>query len=298
MKNNKLILTIIIVISLVIVIVFAKVLVDKKENAGEKISITATFYPQYIALLNIIGDTSGVEYNLLNETNVGCLHNYSLTTADMKKLEDADVIVLNGAGMEEKMEDFLDTLDKKMIDASKDLETIQGEEEENPHTFLSNELYIKQIENITDELGKIDPENKTKYEENAEEYINKIKTLNDTAIEKFATITNKNIVTSHDTFAYFAKEYGFNVVAVLKGHEEDSVSAAHVKEIINIVNENNVKAVFVDEGKENSVATSIANDTDAKIYEITTITGGDLDKDAYINKMNEIISKFSEALSE
>jgi zinc transport system substrate-binding protein len=131
----------------------------KNKELGVKLNVTATFYPQYIALMNIMDGAKNVKYDILNSQNVGCLHHYFLTTADMKKLENSDVIVLNGAGMEEKIIEYINGINKKIIDSSEQISTLQDENEINAHTFLSIKNYIKQVENIRDGLINLDKEN-------------------------------------------------------------------------------------------------------------------------------------------
>ena len=66
----------------------------------ESFVITASFYPVYIAALNVAGDIDGVEVRNLTQPQTGCLHDYQLTTEDMKAMADSDVLLINGGGIE------------------------------------------------------------------------------------------------------------------------------------------------------------------------------------------------------
>jgi zinc transport system substrate-binding protein len=131
----------------------------------------------YISLLNITDGIEKVVLKNMTEQTTGCLHDYSITTENMKTLEEADIFVINGAGMESFMEKVTAEVTKlKIIDASKGIELIKGEGEEgdNPHVWVSISENIKQVENIRDQLVEIDPDNGDKYKKNTEEYIKKL----------------------------------------------------------------------------------------------------------------------------
>ena len=111
---------------------------DNGQKADGKFRIVTSFYPVYIATANITKGVDGVEVINMTKPQTGCLHDYQLTTDDMKTLDQADAFVANGAGMEA----FLDKVinehkNLKVIDASKDIELLQDEEGENPHVWLS-----------------------------------------------------------------------------------------------------------------------------------------------------------------
>lgn len=104
---------------------------DKKDD---EFTIVTSFYPTYIAVKNIADGIDGVKVVNLTENHSGCLHDYQLTTNDMRKLEGADVFVMNGGGMESFLEDVVAKYpDLTVIDASKGitlLEPIEGHDHE------------------------------------------------------------------------------------------------------------------------------------------------------------------------
>lgn len=297
MKNKS--LTIIIVLVIIAILGLAIFWSYNKNQKEYKYNITTTFYPQYIALMNIIGDdVSDIKYDILNDKLTGCLHHYTITTADMKKLESSDVIVINGAGMEETMEEYIEGLNKKTIDASADIETVMDEDEENPHTFLGIDNYIVQVENITEELIKLDPENKDVYEKNSNEYIQKLEELKEYAMGKLSNLKENKIITLHTSLDYFAKENNLDVIATIEGHEEEEPSAKQIKELVDLIKENNIKYIFNEDNKESKILQSIVSDTGIKINNLNTITGGKLQKDEYITQMKQNIDVIAGALNE
>ena len=204
---------------------------NKSGNSKDKedsIKVVTSFYPMYLLASNVVKDIDNVE--LINMTNsaTGCLHDYSLTTDNIKLLEDCDVFIINGAGMESFLDKVLEQKpDLKIIDASEGIELIKSDymdeshnhdhghdhdEEYNPHVWLSVENAIKQVENIENKLIEYNSINKDKYSQNAREYIEQLSNLDNKIHSELDNIKNKNIVTFHEAFPYFAKEYGLNIV--------------------------------------------------------------------------------------
>lgn len=289
-----------------------------KENtdktSDDNLNIITSFYPMYIATANIIDGVDNVSLECLASPEVGCLHDYQLTVNDMMKLEDADVFVINGGGMESFLDKAISAYpEMKIINASESLlkdmsgETFEEEHHDghnhehlhgstNPHVWVSIDLHIHQIEEITDRLAEIDSVNKEKYEENAKEYISKLQILSSEMHNILDTLPNKDIITFHEAFHYFAEEFGLNVMAVIEREPGTSPSAKDVAEIIDIVREYDVNAIFVEPQYLKTAANTIANETNVKVYELDPATSGVFEKDAYIKIMKKNLEVLKEAL--
>ena len=128
------------------------------QAASNPVHITTSFYPMYIAALNITKGVPGIELRNLTKPMSGCLHDYSITTDDMKQLSNTDIFVVNGAGMESFLDKVVKQLPKvKIVTASNGIELIKGAEGNNPHVWVSVSLHIKQIQNIASQLALADP---------------------------------------------------------------------------------------------------------------------------------------------
>ena len=117
---------------------------------------------------------------------------------------------------------------------------------ENAHMWVSISMYIKQVENIRDELIKLNPENSEKYVENANRYISKLQGLKQEMHNSLDDIKNKNIVTFHEAFEFFAEEFDLEIVAVIEREPGTYPSAKDVADIIDLVKSKDVKAIFVE----------------------------------------------------
>mgnify|MGYP000795115505 CR=1 FL=1 len=91
------------------------------DEADDMLTVVTSFYPMYIAALNIVDGVEGVRLENLSEPQTGCLHDFQLTPEDMKLLSTADVFVINGGGIESFMSDVakaypkLDVVDIKAL---------------------------------------------------------------------------------------------------------------------------------------------------------------------------------------
>ena len=289
---NKYIKYTIISVIILIIIVVLVILNVNKINKGKvndvKTEIVTSFYPMYIICENLLEGTNNTELVNMADVNVGCLHDYTLTTEDMKKVEDADIFIINGLGME----NFLDKVitsnqDMYIIDSSTNIQNlIKDENETNPHIWTSIDNYILQVKNISKELQNKDTLNAQIYKENEEKYIEKLEKLKED-LETLKKLEGQKAIILNESFEYFAQELKIESTIIKTDHEESTLSAEALKNIIDKVKEENIKMIIIDKNDNKSNAVTIANETGAKIYELNSGLTGSLDKDAYIKAVEE-----------
>jgi zinc transport system substrate-binding protein len=264
-------------------------------------------------MLNITDGASNVEVVNMSENHTGCLHDFQIQPEDLKNIETSAAFIINGADMEPFVEKTLqENPNVKIIDSSKGIELIPSggheshhheEEEEdhhheyNPHIWVSINNYIKQIENITDGIIKLDPPNAAIYELNYNTYRKNLVQLKNQMHEKTDNLPNKNIVTFHEAFPYFAKEFSLNVVGVINQNPHSEPSSREISDTINKIKRNNVKALFVEPQYSDDLAKNIALETNSKIFVLDPAVTGDNNKDYYINTMKKNMQTLIEALS-
>lgn len=262
---------------------------EEKEVKEDKFTIVTSFYPMYIATMNIV---EGADVNLknLSEPKTGCLHDYQLTTEDMKLLSTADVFVVNGGGMEEFLKDVVEKYPTlKVIDSSQGIEI----EDDNAHVWMSIKNHIQQVENITKGLCEANPENAFIYQENAAKYINK---LNEILITEDDSLKGNNVMLFSEAYEYLADDFGLEVKGVLDLDEEKDISAGELASTIDIIKSENVPLIIAEKEYGEKMANAVMKETDAKIIYLNTIIRGDYDKDAYINGMKSNIELLKGAL--
>lgn len=280
----------------------------------ETLDIVTSFYPIYIATANIVDGAEGVTLTNLTSTSVGCLHDYQLTTANLMTIEKADVLVINGGGMENFIQKVMDSCSNlTLIDSSKGIieeheEEHEHEEDhdeehhhgENAHIWVSISLYEKQVQNICDMLCEADSNNEELYKKNTQDYILKLESLKKEMHETLDDISeeNKRIVTFHEAFEFFAEEFGLTVVGVVEREPGTQPSAGELAEIIDTVKEMNAKAIFVEPQYSKTAADTISNETNIPIYTLDPVVSGELEKDAYEKIMKDNLNNLKEALED
>ena len=270
-------------------------------ESNNKLTIVTSFYPMYISTLNIVKDIPDVEVINMTAPQTGCLPDYSLSTKDLKTLSSADIFVINGAGMESFLDDVIDEYsDLKIIEASNGISLIEDTDHDvNPHVWVSISKNIEEVSNIAKELSAFDPNHASEYEANADAYIAKLENLRTEMHAALDNVNNKDIITFHEAFPYFAEEFNLNIAGVIEVEPDSEPSAKEVENIISIINEKNIKALFTEPQYSSKIADTIAKETGASIYTLDPIVTGDANEDAYddyIVKMQENLNTLKEAL--
>lgn len=291
-KYFKHIITIIVVVLIITAIAILNINRNKqKEQKSNTTKIVTSFYPMYIIAENLIDGANNVELENMADVNVGCLHDYTLMTEDIKKVEEADIFISNGLGMENFINKLIEAnSDMKVIDSSKNIKNVMiYEGETNPHIWTSIDNYILQVQTIANELKEYNSENKSIYEENEQIYVDELEQLKNRLDEELKKLEGKKAVCLNETFEYMGKELGLELLTVETDHEESTMSAETLKNIIDTVKKENIEIIIIDKNDNKSNAETIANETGAKIYELNSGLTGNLDKDAYIKQMEENI---------
>lgn len=285
---------------------------NRSENKdSNQLNIVTSFYPMYIATSNIIDGIDKVSLTNMTNTEVGCLHDYQLTTKDMNILERADVFVINGGGMESFLDKAIQAYPKlEVVNASEGIleahenekhadekkNTYEHDHGENAHIWVSISMYIEQIKNIANSLSKIDTIHKEKYLANANRYIAKLETLKLEMHKDLDALSRKKIVTFHEAFDFFAEEFHLDVVAVIEREPGTNPSAGELAKIIDKVRKTNAIAIFVEPQYEMGTANVIAQETNIPVYMLDPVVTGDLEKNAYEKTMRKNLEVLKEAL--
>ena len=272
------------------------------KNDPNQFMVVTSFYPVYVAAATIIDGAENVELVNLTSAETGCIHDYMLTTEDMKLLSTADLFIASGMGMEAFMEkSSLGIPQLEILDCGEDVSRELGDEETfNPHYWMNIQNAIDQCEKIKKTLCRLNPENSEVYEKNTEEYVKKLSELIPEVTERAAGLQKKEMVVFHESFDYFADQFGLSVVSVLSNHDGSAASPKKVAEVIDYMKKNDIKAVFAEKGaEENETLKTVRNETGCKVYTIDTLTYGSISektKDAYIKAVKSNISTLEKAL--
>ena len=261
--------------------------------------IATSFYPMYLATANIAAGVPGVRVINLTKPTTGCLHDYQLTTEDLKMLSGAEVFVMNGGGMESFIEKVVAQLPRLIVvDASKDIALVTDPGGAgNPHVWVSVSGAIQQVKNIAEGLAAADPGHALLYRRNAAAYVAKLDALKSEMHSGLKGITHRDIITFHEAFPYFASEFGLNIAAVIEREPGSEPSAGELAATIRLVRRKNIKALFAEPQYPAKAAETIARETGAKVYSLDPVASGPMDDpNYYLTAMEKNLSVLQEAL--
>ena len=290
------------IVLLMIIFMFVTVIGCKHEAAHEtkKIKLVCSFYPMYIMALNVVKGVPDVSISNLTPPMTGCLHDYTLTTDDMKKLADAQVFVANGAGMESFLDRVIAQYPQiKIIKLTDGIPLIKGagEEGDNPHVWVSISLAITEVNNFGKNMEKIDPAHADLYRKNTEAYVNKLERLRQKMRTELAPYKGRKIVTFHEAFPYFAREFGLEIAAVVEREPGSEPSARELSKTVDLVRNAGIKTLFSEPQYPATAADTIARETGAKVFMLDPAVTGPNDPDAYIKIMENNLQVLKTAFS-
>ncbi len=199
-------------------------------------------------------------------------HAYQAAPADVAKIAESDLLILNGLGYEHFMDALLENAggERLIIEATAGISP--GKDANiDPHMWLDPNLVVGYVENIRDGLMQLDPAGAEIYTANADQYIAKLKDLDGWIKEQVNTIpaARRLLVTNHEAVGYFAKRYGFEVVgAVIPSMStEAGTSAKEMAALIEQIKAVNAPAIFLGEMENPKLANQIAEETNVKVVD-------------------------------
>lgn len=251
-----------------------------------RLNIVASFSVLADITRQVVGER-GVVTSLVGPN--GDAHVYRATPADAKTLKGADLVVVNGLGFEGFMPRLIKSSGTKaaIITATKGLKPLEkpkgghhhghahGHDNVDPHAWQSIEAAKLFVGNIRDGLVSRDPAGAEVYKANATAYLATLDALKAELDKVIGAIPAEKriIVTSHDAFGYFGRDFGFRMEAVQGISTESEPSAKDVARVIRLVKEKKARAVFIENMTDPRIGEQLAKETGAKL-------GGTLYSDA------------------
>ena len=288
MKSKKAISILILIVMVVILLVYGAINRNKTKQSDEKIRILTSFYPIYIMTLNITNGVNNVEVSNMADKLNGCIHDYTLTTTDLRKFETANIFIENGAGLESFTDKIVNSYkDLKVIYAAQNVTNFiySDDNESNSHIWLSIENYKNEVQTIASKLSEIDEANSGLYNANANQYIEKLNELQSKF--KQLDLSNKKAICLDESLEYLLKENNIDETLIETDHDQASISAELIKETISKMNSEEIKAIFIDKNDSDKLAKALQNETGAKIYVLNSGMNGEKNLNSYIDLMNQ-----------
>ena len=265
--------------------------------------IAATTLPVY-EFTSLLCAGSDLTVTRLVTESVSCLHDYSLNVSQVRAAEAAELIVINGAGLEAFMEDILH--DKNVIDSSLGIELIECDEEDDhnhdhghdhhhetdSHIWLSPENAALMARNIHDGLCAQYPQYTSLFDANLASLESEITALETYGNDQLADLKCRQLITFHDGFSYLAESFELQILDAMEEESGSEASAAELKHLINQVREHNLPAIFTEVNGSVSAASVISRETGISAYGLDMAMAGD----SWFEAMYYNINTLKEAL--
>lgn len=251
--------------------------------------ILATTYPMYYLTCRLTEGMEGITVEQMITEPVSCLHDYTLTTEQMKKIERADLIVMNGCGLEDFMADALKGVAQENI-----VDCGSRDYPEDPHYWLNPMAYQEASGTASEALAARYPEQYNTLSANSNQLTQELTALYEEMQAELKDLSCREMITFHDGFTYFADSMDLTIAAAIEEEEGAEPSAAELQEICALIEQDNIPAIFVEKNGSTNAAEIIARETGVKIYTLTTIMDGETD---YFTAMRENVQTVKEALS-
>lgn len=310
---------------------------EKQDNDSNKLNIATSFYPMYEFTKAITGETANVT-NIMPAGSAS--HGWEPSAKQVAELSKADLLIYQGAGMEEWIDSVKASLESegsklKWVEAGEGIELLPGHSHDHdhdhedehdhdhdhdhdhedehdhdhdhdhedehghdhdhdhegghnhdhdhdhehehshtydPHLWLSPKNSSKMLENIKNALVEINPEAKDTYEKNFNDYNMKLKELDKLYSEKLSENNVKSFVITHEAFGYIAKDYGLKQYGLTGMGTEQDPNPEKMKEMVNLVKSEHMKAIYFDDAGSDKIAQVLANEIgDIKVLPLTTM---------------------------
>lgn len=240
---------------------------------GRRLKVVATF--------SVIGDLArnvgGDDMDIATLVGPGQdTHTFEPSPADGRALAEADLVLENGLGFETWLDDLFTSAGSEaarvaVTEGITPRIAAEGDEagQTDPHVWHSVASAIQMVKNIRDALAQVDPANAAAYQANADQTLTALQTLDTWVFAQVKAVPedHRKLVTTHDTFGYFAERYGFEVVGTIlpTTTEGASPSAQALAALVEAVRAQGVPAVFAENVSSNALLNQVAAEAGVKV---------------------------------
>jgi zinc transport system substrate-binding protein len=274
----------------------------KAQGAKKDPLVVASFLPAYCAAVNVAGDPALVRCLVSGNLEP---HDYQLTPADARTLAEADLVVVNGLGMESwlakhlrstraaengKLVQLTEGLDSQLLD-SEGKPCAHGHEHDdghahdhplpNPHTWLDPSLMEHGVREVVKGFIRVAPGQQARWESNGEAYIAKLRQLDQEFRAAAANLKHRPFVTHHNAFPYLARRYGLRQVGVVETSPDSPPGPRDLAALHTTIRREKVVAIFAEIQSPGRLPERISKDAGIRLGALDTLETGTADAGAY-----------------
>lgn len=269
-------------------------------HSESAVQVATTTAPVHEFTMRICDGTDISVGRIITE-DVSCLHDYTLQTGQMRTIENAQIIILSGAGLEDFLLDVLPRTGT-IIDASESIDLLCRESDHDhdahdhhaydPHIWLSPANARQMAKNICSGLTKAYPQHENIFNVNLKSLLTELTELESYGTQQLKSLSNRRLITFHDGFSYLANAFDLEILYEIEEESGSEATASELIEICQIILSDNLPAVFTELNGSVSAAEIISAETGAGIYQLNMAMSGD----GYFHAMYHNIDMLKEAL--
>ncbi len=256
----------------------------EQTQGDNRLKVYASFYTMYDFAQKIGGDKAQITVMVPDGTEP---HDWEPAAADIAGLQNADLFLYNGAGMEHWAEDILNSLDPSdlvAVEASKGIALREGAHEEeaeeddehnglDPHVWLDPKNAKQELETIKNAFVQADSSNASYYEANYEKWVEEFDALDEEFRTALSNLPKKEIIVSHEAYGYLCAAYGLTQIGIEGLTPDSEPDPGRMAEIIDLAREKGVTTIFFEELLSPDVANAIAAETGANTAVLSPVEG-------------------------
>ena len=235
---------------------------QQNNTETDNLNIVVTFYPLAYFAKEIGGDQVSVKQLIPDNTEV---HNWQPSTQDVLAVEEAEILLYNGASLDHWFEDdilpSIDVTNKLVIETTEGIQLLETEHDYDhestasehqhegsydPHTWISPSIAKRQAENIYEAIIEKDPDNADFYSQRWQNLQSRFDELDERYLTELSSKQKNEIFVSHSAFGYLANNYGFEQYGIIGISADEQPSASKYVDLVDLMMEHEIYVVYVD----------------------------------------------------
>lgn len=267
---------------------------------SDDLKIVTTIAPLYSLTANLIEGVDNVELSNLVPPG-SSVHTFSLTPKLAQQTARADLIIINGLGLEEFLDDTFEISEAQVVDTSEGVNFLEAslEEQEEHHSFYDPHIWLSpvnakvQAANIEKALEEADPINAELYRANLVDLESRLDELHQEVKAGFSELDIKPYLVFHDAYSYFERDFGVHAVAFIEEFPGKEPSAKYLAEIIDLIESDKVEVIFAEAQFSPKLIESLSSEYGLKVGALNPL-GKSISKDEYFDLIRGNLLSFQE----
>lgn len=260
---------------------------SSRRGMDGTLTVAAMTYPLYLFATRVTEGAEGVSVTAVINQPMSCLHDYTLSVTDMKGLQGADLLLLNGVGLEDAMSSAVAASGIPTADCSEGVSLLHYNEdsaehaehdhdghdhgEYDPHIWMDPDRAAVMVGNIAAALTQADPDHAALYQSNAETYAGELRDLASALRAELAGLPVRELITFHEGFGYFADSMGLHVLKAIEEEAGSEASARELVEIVSLIREHRLPAIFTEVNGSDATAKAVVRETGVSLYPLSML---------------------------